>query len=64
MKQVIDLLGKKVCFSTFIGTDEFINIGTVTDVVLSLTGNNQISIDDGDFFVLSELEKFLVLDSE
>lgn len=62
MKQVIDLLGKKVSFATFLGTEEFVNIGTVTDILLSLNGEHQISIDHGDFYKLSEVKKFLVLE--
>lgn len=63
MKQVIDLLGKKVSFGSFCGDQEYINIGTVTDIVLSLKGEHQISVDDGDFYSLSEINKLLVLDS-
>jgi hypothetical protein len=60
MKQVIDLLGKKVSFSTFVDTEEFINIGTVTEIILSLKGEHYISIDEGEFCKLSDLNKFLV----
>lgn len=68
MQQVIDLLGKNVNFIRNIKLkQDFIseNIkGMVTDVVLSLDGNHQISVEHGDFFVLSDLLEFKILDSD
>jgi hypothetical protein len=65
MQEVIDLLGKNVNFIRNIKLkQDFIseNIkGMVTDVVLSLDGNHQISVEHGDFFVLSDLLEFQVL---
>ena len=67
MQQVIDLLGKNVNFIRNIKfKQDFIseNInGMVTDVVLSLDGNHQICVEHGDFFVLSDLLEFQVVDS-
>lgn len=68
MQQVIDLLGKNVNFIINIKLkQDFIseNInGMVTDVVLSLDGNHQISVEHGEFFVLSDLLEFHVLDAK
>ena len=68
MKQVIDLLGKNVNFiSNAKFKQDFIseNIkGMVTDVVLSLDGNHQISVEHGDFYLLSELTEFKILGSD
>ena len=64
---VLEMLGKDVSFiyerkieltdSSFITfTENF--TGTVTNVVLSLTNEPEISINDGDFYSLSELLDF------
>ena len=64
---VLEMLGKHVSFiherkiqltdSSFITfTENF--TGTVTNVVLSLTNEPEISINDGDFYSLSELLDF------
>ena len=64
---VLDMLGKDVSFihqrkveltdtSFIIYSENF--TGTVTNVVLSLTSEPEISINDGDFYVLSELIDF------
>lgn len=67
---VLELLGKQVSFidkriveltdNSFI-TFENTYSGTVTEIVLSLTGNAQIALDDGDFFSLPELIDFKLL---
>lgn len=59
---VFNLLGKQVSFSISNGYHVFFEQGTVTDVVLSVAGNVQISIDDGDFYIFSDLLEFKVLD--
>jgi len=66
----LELLGKQVSFidkrvveltdKSFI-TFEDKHSGTVTEIVLSLTGNLQISIDEGDFFSFSKLIDFKIL---
>ena len=67
---VLELLGKDVSFiregkikltgSSFITfTENF--TGTVTNVVLSLTNEPEISINDGDFYSLSKLLDFKIL---
>ena len=64
---VLEMLGKDVSFiyerkieltdSSFITfTENF--TGTVTNVLLSLTSGPEISINDGDFYSLSELLDF------
>lgn len=66
----LELLGKQVSFilrrvvelpdkSSITFEDTY--SGVVTEIVLSLTGNPQISIDDGDFFSLPELIEFKLL---
>ena len=37
--------------------------GQVTDIVLSLDGNHQVSVEGGDFFLFSDLLEFQVVDS-
>ena len=67
---VLEMLGKDVSFiyerkiqltdSSFITfTENF--TGTVTNVVLSFTNEPEISINDGDFYSLSELLDFKIL---
>ena len=67
---VLEMLGKDVSFiyerkiqltdSSFITfTENF--TGTVTNVVLSLTNEPEISINEGDFYSLSELLDFKIL---
>lgn len=58
MKQVIDLLGKKVSFIEIVAGQTVQILGTVTDVILNINGNHQISVNDGDYYVLSELLEF------
>jgi hypothetical protein len=62
MKQVIELLGKKVMFSYNEGEKEYSNKGTVTDIILSIDNQHQISIDNDEFYILSDLKDFLTLD--
>lgn len=63
---IISLMGKQVSFVDNMKIDgEFYSKqiqGQVTDIVLSLDGNHQISVEGGDFFVLSDLLEFQVLD--
>jgi hypothetical protein len=66
----LGLLGKQVSFTTkriielsdkslITFEDEY--SGIVTSIVLSLSGDPEISIDDGDFFSLPELIDFKLL---
>ena len=62
---IISLMGKQVSFVDNIKIDgEFYSKqieGQITDIVLSLAGNHQISVEGGDFFVLSDLLEFQIL---
>ena len=62
---IVSLMGKQVSFvnNTKI-EDRFYSEqiqGQITDIVLSLDGNHQVSVEGGDFFVLSDLLEFEVL---
>ena len=52
MKQVIELLGKTVKFVHTENGHFFEEQGKVTEVLLSLSGEHQISINDNDFYIL------------
>ena len=61
---VLNLLGKEVSF-VFSCLDYSLDLkGKVTDVLVNIDGRNQISLDDGDFYVFSELTEFKILDSD
>lgn len=64
MQNIVELLGKSVSFITTTKVDNNIFVreekGVVTDVVLSLDGNHQISLDQGDFHTLSEVLEFQI----
>ena len=66
MKQVVDLMGKNVSFTSNLKVEGVFYsdnmTGMVTDIVLSLDGNHQVAVENGDFFVLSDLLDFKVLD--
>jgi hypothetical protein len=55
MKQVIELLGKTVKFVHTENGHSFKEQGQVTEIVLSLSGDHQVSIDNGDFYILKNL---------
>lgn len=61
MKQVIELLGKTVKFVHTENGHFFEEQGKVTEVLLSLNGQNRIALDEQDLFVLSDLLEFEVL---
>lgn len=64
MQNIVELLGKSVSFITSTKVDKKILVreekGVVTDVVLNLDGNHQISLDQGDFYTLSEVLEFQI----
>jgi hypothetical protein len=63
MKEIIDLVGKRVKFLCKLD-DEFVeDSGTVSDVILNINGFHQISIDGGEFNKLSDLLEFQLLDA-
>lgn len=61
MKQVIELLGKTVKFVHTENGHFFEEQGKITEVLLSLNGQNRIALDEQDLFVLSDLLEFEVL---
>ena len=67
----LELLGKQVSFDsnrTVVLTNDSSVIyhqklsGTVTNIVFNLHSGPEISLNDGDFYILSELTEFQVLD--
>lgn len=61
MEQVINLLGKTVKF-LHTEDEKLLEIsGKVTDVVLNLEGDNQISINNDEFYILSDLLEFEIV---
>ena len=65
---IVSLMGKQVSFVNNIKIEDKFHSdqiqGQITDIVLSLDGNHQVSVEGGDFFVLSELTEFKILDSD
>ena len=61
MKQVIELLGKTVKFVHTENGHFFEEQGKVTEVLLSLNGQNQISIDEKELYLLSDLLELEIL---
>ena len=55
MKQVIDLLGKTVKFIHTENGNFFEEQGKVTEVLLSLSGENRIALDEKELYLLSDL---------
>jgi len=63
LENIINLMGEDVSFEF---QDKYHSQkiqGQVTDIVLSLDGNHQFSIEGGDFFVISDVD-FKVLDTK
>ena len=67
LENIINLMGEHVSFvenRKVEGKSFTQNIeGQVTDIVVSLDGNHQFSIEGGDFFVIADVD-FKVLDSK
>ena len=55
LEYIINLMGEQVSFVRNVKVkDEFLSEqvqGQVTDIVLSLDGNHQVSVEGGDFFL-------------
>ena len=55
LESIINLMGEQVSFVRNVKVkDEFLSEqvqGQVTDIVLSLDGNHQVSVEGGDFFL-------------
>ena len=61
MNKIKDLLGKTV---KFVHTEEerfFEEEGQITEIVLSLSGEHQISINNDEFYILSDLLEFEIV---
>ena len=61
MEQVIELLGKTVKFIHTENGNFFEEQGKVTEVLLSLSGQNQIALDEKELYLLSDLLELEVL---
>lgn len=64
MKHIVDLVGKTVSFIDSIKVENKIYSkevsGIVTQVILDSRGNHEISVNDGDFYKVSELLEFQI----
>ena len=61
MNKIIDLLGKTVKFVHTENGHFFEEQGKVTEVLLSLSGQNQIALDEKELYLLSDLLELEVL---
>lgn len=61
MEQVIELLGKTVKFTHRENGHFFEEQGKVTEVLLSLSGENRIALDEQELYLLSDLLELEVL---
>mgnify|MGYP003603072992 CR=1 FL=1 len=62
---VLELLGKQVSFVYTINVSSKVHYldcsGIITNIVISLNDGPEISIDEGDFYKLSELSDFKLI---
>ena len=67
LENIINLMGEDVSFVYNIKVQDKFHSekiqGQVTDIILSLDGNHQISVDGGEYFVLADLLEFQLLAS-
>lgn len=61
MNKIIDLLGKTVKFVHTENEIFFEQEGQITEIVLSLTGKHEISINNDEFYILSNLLEFEII---
>lgn len=61
MNKIIDLLGKSVKFVHTENDNFFKEQGQITEIVLSLSGEHQISINNDEFYILSNLLEFEII---
>ena len=64
MNKIIDLLGKTVKFVHTENERFFEEQGQITEIVLSLSGEHQISINNNDFYILKNLLEFEILEND
>ena len=60
-ENIIDLLGKTVKFVHTENERFFEEQGQITEIVLSLSGEHQISINNNDFYILKNLLEFEIV---
>lgn len=64
MQHIVDLVGKTVSFvqNIIVGNKIYSTeiSGVVTQVILDSLGNHEISVNDGDFYKVSELLEFQI----
>ena len=61
MNKIIDLLGKTVKFVHTENERFFEQEGQITEIVLSLSGKHEISINNAEFYILSNLLEFEII---
>lgn len=61
MNKIIDLLGKTVKFVHTENERFFEQEGQITEIVLSLSGKHEISINSDEFYILSNLLEFEII---
>lgn len=61
---VLNLLGKEVEFSFKYSYGQSVVSGFVSEVVIALNGEHSILVEDSDFYLLSEVIDFKVLDAK
>ena len=61
MNKIIDLLGKSVKFVHTENDHFFKEQGQITEIVLSLSVEHQISINNDEFYILSNLLEFEII---
>ena len=61
MKEIKDLLGKTVKFIHTENERFFEEEGQITEIVLSLSGEHQISINNDEFYILKNLLEFEII---
>lgn len=61
MQKIIDLLGKTVKFVHTENERFFEEQGQITEIVLSLSGKHEISINNDEFYILSNLLEFEII---
>jgi hypothetical protein len=61
MNKIIDLLGKTVKFVHTENERFFEQEGQITEIVLSLSGKHEISINNDEFYILSNLLEFEII---
>ena len=61
MNKIIDLLGKSVKFVHTENDHFFEEQGQITEIVLSLSGKHEISINNDEFYILSNLLEFEII---